>query len=217
MIIQPHMIAETWGSLNEMLPAKQDPIMGTGFFPTRQYDIIRSETTQPAGGTGTTFRETLPENQSMIESNWWANMGWLNSPYEADKAVPAKVAESKQLAATVEPPRDPLAEGLDWALSTSVKAATLYDQIKTAFSPREVISETPRAGYPDGRDVRHTNDMTQRSAEVYQTGRQLYDQVRGLFNLGFEQAQAQPAAAITTGGIGIGTIALLVLLYLLLR
>lgn len=199
-----------WGSISNLLFPQSSPV------------TIKSESTQPAGGTGQTFRFTPPENQSMIETNWFSSLGWIGSPYQADKAVPAKVQESQQLAASVET-KDPIGGSLDWAIDTKIKAVTYYDKIKALFGLREVISETPRAGSAEGKDVQHTNDLQDRSAVVVPTGKQLNDQSKGLFNLGYPQTQPQPAAAVEHEltpkkllPFGIGTIAIGILLLLLL-
>lgn len=217
MAVQPQEVTGAWGSIDNLLFGKQ-PARGSGFFGASQYESIRSETTEPAGATGWTFRPTDPENPSMRETQLWSDLGWIGSPYQDDKAIPVKVAEGKQLAATVEPKKDVLAESLEWALGAAQKAAVLYNEIKTTWSPREVTVGTPRAGYPEGRDVQHTNDLSQRSADVFETGKILLGQVKGLFSLGYPQTTPQPAAALdtTTPKIGVGMIAIVALLILLL-
>lgn len=185
--MQPYQMGisdSRWGSPGDLLYPKYEPVP------------IRSESTIPAGGTGQTFRFTPPENQSMVESNAWSLQNWIGSPQQANMAIPVKVRESQQLAATVEPKKDVIGGSLDWALETSVKAATLYDQVRSALKPREVVSGTPRAGYEEGRDVQHTNDLNQRSAEVISSGKALVSQIKGLFSLGYPQLAPQPAAAV---------------------
>ena len=45
-------------------------------------------------------------------------------------------------------------EGLDWALETTKKVGTLWNQVESLFGKkREVIVETPRAGAPEGTNV----------------------------------------------------------------
>ncbi len=215
MSVQLQETTGRWGSLDFLLFGTQ-PARGSGFFGEGQYETIRSETVEPAGATGWTFRPTVPENPSMNESEAWSNVGWIGSPYQDDKAIPVKIAEGKAVAASVEPRKDWLGESLDWALDQTTKAATLYSQYQAAFSPREVISETPRAGYPEGRDVRNTNSIEARSADVYEAGKQFYDQLKGLFNLGYSQSP-QPVSTVPTTAkptIGLGTIAGLGLLLL---
>lgn len=212
----------SWDSVNNVINAPPASILPSGFFPAPQYTKIKSETTKAAGGTGQTFRLTDPENPSMWQSNYWAKMGWIDSPYEADKAIPAKRTESKQLAASVEK-RDPIGDSLDWALDVSKKIGTVYEQLKETWGPRETIVETPRAGYPEGRDILHTNETASRTADVISAGKKLYEQVKGLFGLGYPQTQTQESTPVEheiagLAGLSLGTIAVIVLLiYFLMR
>ena len=195
-------------------------------FPAQQRTTVKSETVLAAGTTGETFRTTIPENQSMIESAAWRASNWENSPYAEDLAVGFKTAESQQLAEAMGPKSDPIGETLGWALAQTKKITTLYDQIMGTREPREVIVETPRAGYPEGQDVRHLNETIDKGAEMIEAGKAwiggVYDQVKGLFNLGFDQTGKQPVFSIEhelepTVKIGIGVIAAAVILILLLR
>jgi len=195
-------------------------------FPAQQRQTVKSETVQAAGGTGQTYRPTAQENQSMVESKQWSLSGWLGSPYQEELSVVYKSAESQRLAETMGPKADPIGETLEWALDQTKKVITLYDQLKNLWEPREVIIEKPREGYPDGKDVRNLNDVVDRGAEVIQSGKAwiggVYDQVKGLFNLGFDQTGKQPVFSIQhelepTTKIGIGVIAAIIILILLLR
>ncbi|GAH62860.1 unnamed protein product, partial [marine sediment metagenome] len=76
-----------------------------------------------------------------------------------------------------------------------------------------------------GRDVQHLNETVEKGAEIAKAGKVwiggVYDQVKGLFNLGFEQGK-QPAFSIEhelepTVKVGIGVIAAAIILVLLLR
>lgn len=196
------------------------------YFPAQQRETVKSETVQAAGGTGWTYRPTAPENQSMIETQQMSYKDWLGSPYEDNFSVSTKRQESKDVAKGIEPKGDPLGEGLDWAFNQTMKITTLYDQLKGLWEPREVIRETPRAGSPEGKDVRNLNDIVKKGAEVYKAGAGwvggIYDQVKGLFNLGFDQTGKQPAFSIQheiepTVKVGIGVIAAVIILVLLLR
>lgn len=71
------------------------------FFPTAQRERIQSEILQPAGGSGTTFRRTQSELQSVILTHAYRKRGWVGSPYERELAVPVKQRESKLLAALI--------------------------------------------------------------------------------------------------------------------
>lgn len=195
-------------------------------FPAQQRVTVKSETVEAAGGTGQTFRPTAQENQSMIESEQWRAGGWFGSPYQDELAVGFKSAESQQLAEKMGPKADPIGETLEWALAQTGKVTTLFDQLKGIWEPREVITETPRAGYPEGQDVRHLNTTIEKGAEVIKAGKAwiggVYDQVKGLFNLGFDPTGKQPVFSIEheiepTVKIGIGVIAAAVILVLLLR
>jgi len=204
-----------------------DNILATGTpFPAQQRLTIKSETAQAAGGAGQTYRPTAPENPSMIETEQWRDAGWWGSPYQDELSVGAKTAESQQLAAVMGPKADPMGEGLDWALSQTVKVTTLFDQLKGMWEPREVIVETPREGSPEGKDVKNLNQIVAKGADVIKAGKSwiggVYDQVKGLFNLGFDQTGKQPVFSIEheiepTVKIGIGVIAAAVILVLLLR
>jgi len=99
-------------------------------------------------------------------------------------------------------------------------------QLRGMWEPREVIVETPREGSPEGKDVRNLNQIVEKGAEVIKAGKSwiggVYDQVKGLFNLGFDQTGKQPVFSIEheiepTVKIGIGVIAAAVILVLLLR
>ncbi len=161
----------------------------------------------------------------MLETALWSAAGWLDSPYQEELSIGFKSAESQQLAEAMGPKADPFGGSLEWALAQTKKVTTLYDQLKGFWAPREVITETPRAGYPEGQDVRHLSETVEKGAEVVKAGKALigkaYDQVKGLFNLGFEQGK-QPAFSIEhelepTVKIGVGVIAAIVILILLLR
>jgi len=194
-------------------------------FPAQQRETVKSETVQAAGGSGQTFRPTAPENPSMLESQKWSLAGWFGSPYQEELSVGFKSAESQQLAETMGPKTDPVGEGLAWALDQTKKVTTLYDQLSGLWQPREVITETPRAGAPEGKDVRHLNETIEKGAKIIKSGTAwlggVFDQVKGLFNLGFDQGK-QPAFSIEhelepTVKIGIGVIAAAIILVLLLR
>lgn len=200
--------------------------IGQTIFPAQQRQTVKSETVESAGGVGQTFRPTAPENMSMVETSQWRNQGWLDSPYQEELSVGFKSAESQQLAEIMGQKADPFDASLDWALAQTKKVTTLYDELKGFWEPREVIKETPREGYPAGKDVRHLNEITEKGAEVIKAGKAwiggVYDQVKGLFNLGFDPTGKQPVFAIEheiepSVKIGIGVIAAAVILVLLLR
>jgi len=195
-------------------------------FPAQQRETVRSETVQAAGGTGQTFRPTSPENLSMLETAQWSAQGWQNSPYQEELSVGYKSAESQQLAEKMGPKADTLGQSLDWALAQTRKVTTLFDQLSGLWKPREVIIETPRAGYPEGQDVRHLNETVEKGAKIIKAGTAwlggVFGQVKGLFNLGFDPTGKQPVFSIEhelepAVKIGIGVIAAAIILILLLR
>lgn len=204
-----------------------DNLLATGTsFPAQQRQTVKSETVQAAGGAGQTFRPTLQENQSMIETEEWRSAGWLGSPYQEELSVGFKSNESQQIAEVMGPKSDPIGETLEWALSQTGKVTTLFDQIKGIWEPREVIAEKPRAGSPEGKDVRNLDQIVEKGADVIKAGTAwvggVFDQVKGLFNLGFGQTGKQPVFAIEhelepSVKIGIGVIAAAIILVLLLR
>lgn len=213
------LVSGDWNAVNNLLAT------GT-FFPSLQRETVKSETVEAAGGTGQTFRPTAQENQSMIETLKWMKDNWLGSPYEENLSVGFKSAESQRLAQKMGPKSDPVGETLDWALAQTKSITTLFDQVKSIWEPREVITETPRAGYPEGKDIRHLNETVEKGAEMIKAGKAwiggVYDQVKGLFNLGFDQTGKQPVFSIEHElepgvKIGIGVIAAAVILVLLLR
>lgn len=217
-----------WDALDNVIASigKGSETVYGSVFPAQQRETVKSETVEAAGGAGQTFRPTAPENPSMVESKKWSLAGWLGSPYQEELSIGYKSAESQQFAKTMGPKADPIGETLDWALAQTRTITTLYDQLKGFWEPREVIKETPREGYPEGQDVRHLNETVEKGAEIIKVGKALigkaYDQVKGLFNLGFDQTGKQPVFSIEhelepTVKIGIGVIAAAIILVLLLR
>jgi len=198
----------------------------TSVFPAQQRETVKSETVQAAGGTGMTYRPTVQENQSMVETSQWYANSWQGSPYQQELSVTAKQAESKQLAEKIGPPADPFGESLGWALEQTKSVVTLFDQFREIWDPREVIEEKPREGYPDGKNVKHLNETVDKGAKVLKAGSvwvgDVFDQVKGLFNLAFDPTGKQPVFSIKhelepTAKIGIGVIAAIIILILLLR
>lgn len=217
-----------WDSVNNIITGigKGAESVWGAVFPAQQRETVKSETVESAGIAGQTFRPTVQENQSMVESRKWSLAGWLGSPYQDELSVPVKQAESKQTAEAIGPKVDTFGQGLDWALEQTKKATTLYDQLKELWEPREVIEETPRLGSPEGKDVRHLNETVEKGARVLKAGSawvgDVFDQVKGFFNLGFDPAGRQPVFAIEHElepqvKIGFGVIAAVIILILLLR
>ena len=222
------LVGGGWNAINNIIAGigkGAETVVGA-VFPASQRETVKSETVLAAGGTGQTYRPTIQENQSMIETAQWSLAGWKGSPYEQELSVPAKQAESKQLAETIGAKVDPFGGSLEWALAQTKKVSTLYEQLSGLWEPREVIKEKPRAGSPEGKDVRHLNETAKKGAEIIEAGKTwiggVYDQVKGLFNLGFGQTEKQPVFSIEheiepTVKVGIGVIAAVIILILLLR
>lgn len=220
------LVSGAWNALDNVLNSLNVGLQSSGFYPTPQRSTIKSESLQAMGGSGTTYRQTAPQNQSVLESIGYALEGWLGSPYEAQYSKSAKTAESQSLAALVETKKPgPIEEGLDWALDTTKKIGTLWDQLSGLFGKkREVIVEKPRAGSPEGKNVQNVDDTGNRSADVdkvFAYAGQIIDQVKGLFGLGYPQTTSQPAAGVQTelgglAGLSMGTLAIAALVIWLL-
>lgn len=211
------------GSRGEVLSTQP-----SGHFPTPQREAVASEINKPAGGTGDTYRETDPENPSMVQSNWWNQIGWVGTPYEQRFAeVPMRdeanrVAESMGVSGQ-EQPRDLLADILSGVkyvgeLGTIVNN-TLYNW---GASDRPPIQGTPRVGYPAGTDDTHYNQRQNKGPDVIAIGKQIggafINQVKGLFNLAYKgptgpqpvfsiQHEIEPGVKI--GAVGIAAIIIL--------
>lgn len=224
----PDLAGGGWDAVNNIISGigqGAESVWGA-VFPAQQRETVKSETVESAGAAGQTFRPTVQENQSMVESAQWSLAGWLGSPYQQELSVKAKQTESKQIAESVGPKVDTFGQGLDWALAQTKKVTTLYDQLKGLWEPREVIEEKPRAGSPEGKDVQHLNETVDKGAKVLKAGSawvgDVFEQVKGLFNLGFDPTGKQPVFAIQheiepTTKIGVGVIAAVIILVLLLR
>ena len=117
---------------------------------------------------------------------------------------------------------------LSFAQKPEIK--TVYDNLSWMWEPRATITETPRAGYPEGRDSAPTNITVNRAADVITKGVDFYTQLKGLFGLGYPASEAQPvspmkheltagtapAAAPVIAGMSIGTIAVIAVALLFL-
>ena len=121
-----------------------------------------------------------------------------------------------------------LSDVLDFAQKDEVK--TVYDNFSWMWEPRATIIETPRAGFPEGQDIAHTNSTVDRSADVVTKGLNFYTQLKGLFGLGYPAADVQPVSPVrhevTTAdlpapapiiaGMSAGTIAVIAIVLLFL-
>lgn len=223
----------------ENIEMSRDQVLSTqpsGFFPTPQREQVISEVNAPAGADGRTYRETIQENQSMMTTDWWNSIGWIGSPYEQQFAVIPKRQESADLAASMTSNMtqaggpDLLADILG-TLKTGTEIGTVVNEFlyKWGITDREPVQGTPRAGFPAGTDDTHYSNWTSKAADVYEVGKQIggafLNQVKGLFNLGYEgpdgsqpvfsiQHELEPGVKI--GAVGIAAVVILAI-YLLRR
>lgn len=182
--------------------------IGSTFFPAPQRTVIKSEITKAAGSTGMTYRPTAVDAPSTWETMQQAAMGWEGSPYAEQFAITVKNDQAMNLAEKVSSTKQEgiggmfadIMGGLEFAGKQSQSISTLVDQIMGPWSPRETVRGTPQAGYPEGRDEGHLNNLSQKGAEVFATvkagAEAIFDQVKGLFNIGFGQQGSQPVFGI---------------------
>lgn len=124
--------------------------------------------------------------------------------------------------------QQPTSVGLgDWLdrISSGVdKVVTIWNKIETIGKSPEVTVETPRAGSPEGTNVQNVDPKAaDRGADTITTIQQIYDQVKGLFGLGYPSTTPQPTAPVTTEagsalpfGLSMGALAIIGLLILLM-
>jgi len=209
-------------------------ISGVGgiFFPTSQKTTIQSEITEAAGFENA-YRDISVDAPSVWETNWYSKSDWLEGPYAEQFAVLTKIKESTALNEMVSGTKqDPIGDmfanimgALEGAGEISGRVATIADRIVGPWVPREVIKGKPDAGFPEGRNEQHSSNLSNKGAQVvdiFKTGMQgIYDQVRGLFNIGYPQPAPQPVpnirteitpSGISTGMLLIGGLIVLVIL-----
>ena len=117
-----------------------------------------------------------------------------------------------------------LSKGLDWVLANPTETInTVAKALSWSVEPRQTIVETPRAGYPEGVDAAPTNSTIERSADVMTKGVDFYQQLKGLFGLGYPATETQPVSPIkkeitpgTIAGMSAGTIAVIAIALLFL-
>lgn len=216
----------------------------SGFFPTPQRERIDLTLTKPAGGTGQTYRVTDPESPSMFETAAQAAQGWLGTPYEQQLASGTDIATGmeRQVYGMEAPPSgfDKMLQDVygfgEGIAEKAGKITTLADQFfglgerLGIVKPRQVIIETPRAGYPEGQDVRHISDIQKAGADVLTQikgfGTNLLEQVKGLFSLAYKgPTGSQPVFSIKhdveptpkTTWLIVGVLAVIVILFLVGR
>ena len=212
--------------------------VSSGFFPSAQRSIpMVSETTQAAGGSGMTYRPTISENQSMFETLAMASQDWLNTPYEEQLAIKANTPGRQALVAAMGgQPSKSWSDNLVDILRGAGNVIGQAGQVKTVVTDfmqdwglvkRETVVGTPREGSAEGLDEQHLNNIGQAGADVLTmikgAGSAFVDQVKGLFNLGFDQTSAQPGFAIkheiepsknTTIGLAIAGAVIILVIFL---
>lgn len=229
-------VAGGWNALANITAGigKGASTLVSGFFPTTQRETVKSEIVAPAGAAGQTYRPTLPENIGMMQTWSWSQKDWLGSPQEANFAIPAKIKEGTNLAASVSPgdeskgPVETFVDVLGKFTIGATQIRTAADEFMEAWGlkPREPISEGPKETGASAGIVQHLNDIREKTASVLPAiqaaGSAILDQVKGLFSLGYEptgsqpvfsiQHELEPKTKITAGVIGAGIIIALLLL-----
>jgi len=203
-----------WNAVNNIFKGAGELVtgavsgVGSIIFPTAQRTTIESEITQAAGGGGNTYRPVDAEAPSVWETGFYSKSGWVDSPYADQYAVQTMTQESRDLDAMVSAkPQDliggmfaDIMGGLEWAAGQSKKIKTVVDELGGVFEPRETVEGKPTAGSPEGRNEIHSNDWTQKGADVLTSitagAKAVADQVKGLFNLGFSQEKGQAVFGI---------------------
>lgn len=89
-----------------------------------------------------------------------------------------------------------LSRVLDWVDENPDTVQTVANIFSRDTQPREVIAGTPTAGSPEGRDESNVNNVVQRGADVITQGKNLWDQAKGLFGLGYPSTETQPVSPI---------------------
>lgn len=200
----------------------------SGFFPTQQREKVTGGSPAQAEGAGLTYRPVLPEFQSLADM-WLleksAATGGIG-PYELQSAS-AKVQESQQLAAKIstETQRGPVETIVDVFgkfTTGATKIRTAADEFMMAWGlkPREPISEG------SGGVIQNLDDLKTAGAQVFTlmkgAGNAILDQVKGLFNLGYEPTGSQPVFSIqheldpktkTTAMVAVAAIVIALLLF----
>jgi len=199
------------------------------FFPSPQkHTPTVSQIVAPMGATGLTYRPVDPENMSMVETqSMYADRNFLDTQYEERFNAPAKVAESKELSASVsKKDSDWIGEGLTWALDQTKKVRTVADEFMELWGvkKREPISEGPTEIGNSPGTVTHTQkDIDKRVDTIKGMGSGMLEQIKGLFSIGYPGPTGdQPVNEPTTGTViepqaALVIAAVAVVAYLLLR
>lgn len=187
--------------------------VASGFFPSPQRkEPVVSEIVEPAGAGGLSFRPTAPDAPSVWETDYYRDMLWRGSPYEANLAVGVKQTESKQLEQTMGSGKktQPIIGFLGDVVDRSRGFMSQASEIRTlADDFMQLWGIGGRAPIPEGRRetgnsrgaVRNTDPNATNIRNVVETIRgftgEFLNQIKGLFNVGFgSPTGAQPAFAI---------------------
>lgn len=200
--------------------------MVSSFFPAQQKTTILSETVQGANSYGNTFRSTIPENQSMIQSLSWADSGWFGSPYQNDLSIPVKVAESKNIDSIVSGTQSKSISGMLADIWGGVKSGagaitkeisevkTLADDIMGWFGINRgstVYNGPTETGNSPGTIINTAPAGTSGADVATTTAKGIIDQIKGLFNLGYDQTSVQPVSPVTTSAGALSGLSILLI------
>ncbi len=203
--------------------------IGSTFFPGPQRsEPIISEITQ-AGNYSSWPYPAGPDASTIWKTAAMADNQWIGSPYAEQLGPTIRAAESLKLEAMVSTTPsliENIFTGLKGAVAAGREIRTLADELFQPWDPRETVYGKPQAGYPEGRNEQHLNDLTQAGAEVWLKAKAgaeaILEQVKGLFNLGFPQQagqpvfgvkhEIQPSKGLSTGLIIAGVVIVLVIL-----
>lgn len=219
-----------WDALSNVVSTvgKGASYLTSAFFPTPQSTPIKSNIVAPAGGAGTTYRVTAPQNQSMIDTNYWADQGWLNSPWQDNLSIPTKVQASQNLANNIS--STPQSGGISGMLAdiwggiktgttnilgqtTGIK--TVVDEFLTIFGLKKqaVVNSGPtEVGNSPGTTINIGTSGTSGADTTLSSAVQGFiNQVKGLFNLGYDQTGTQATAPVTTSAGGMSMTSILMI------
>lgn len=208
------------------------------FFPEPQKQEVTNLPIKQAVTAGAPYRPTDPELPSFWETMSMRANQWLESPFEAQFAPQLDTTPIEQMVKTTQP-KSPdfirtlgdimggILKGTREAVEIGKEFRTVADEFLDVWglSGRDPVTGKPRAGYPEGRNEIHWNDLRSWGAAVTGTmqawGEGIVKQVKGLFNIGFGQEAAQPAFAIKhevapSRGLSIGAIAIAAIIVFML-